>query len=133
MRSTVSRSTIVSAAWVCSWAPNRSARSLAARNSGPEQVGTKRGAKHTRKRPSAAPCQRRASVSASVSAASVDSASPSGAPSGCASMRHFPAVARIPTRSSAAKAAPVWRTVSMSRIAVVPPSSSSAAPSRADQ
>ncbi len=50
-----------------------------------------------------------------------------------ASIRHLPAVARSPIASRAANAAPVCRTVSMSRIAVVPPSSSSAAPSIADQ
>ena len=133
VRSTVSRSTMVSAACVCSWASNRSASSLAARSSGPEQLGTKRGAKHTRSRPPAPLCHRLASASASESAASVDSASSSGAPSGCASMRHLPTTPRIPTRSTALKAAPVWRTVSMSRIAVVPPRSSSAAPSAADQ
>src|SRR5207245_2666471 len=82
--STVSRSTIVSAACVCTCAPNSSASSLAARSNGPEQLGTKRGAKQTRSRSPAAPCQRRARLSASASAVSVDSASSSGAPSGCA-------------------------------------------------
>src|SRR5207244_10359320 len=57
-----------------SCASNRSARSLAARSKGPEQLGTNRGAKQTRSRPSADPCQRWASAAASVSASSVDSA-----------------------------------------------------------
>ena len=49
-----------------------------------------------------------------------------------ASIIALPIVARMPLRSAAPKIASVWRTVPMSRIAVVPPSKSSAHASSAD-
>ncbi len=48
------------------------------------------------------------------------------------SMSAFPLVTRRPEASAARNTASVWRTVPMSRIAVVPPARSSARPSRAE-
>src|SRR3989442_1004482 len=96
VRNTVSRSTIVSAAWVWTCAPNSSASSLAARSSGPEQLGTKRGAKQTRSRSPAAPCQRRAPLLAPPRPPPAPSPPPRGAPPGGAALRHFPPPPRGP-------------------------------------
>ena len=124
---TASISLAFSEAWVWIWRSCFFASFTTCTIKDSVQHSTNRGANAYRSRPFAAPCHFAARRRLSSIEASVVSCRLSGRPPG-SSIIALPTVARMPMRSHAANTASVWCTVPMSKIAVVPVRSSSAAP-----
>ena len=118
-------------ACVCTSSPRSAASTATASRSRREHETANLGANATRMRPSWVSCQRSNSVRASPIDVLVFSFSRAGA-SAASSIMHLPIVARRPERAISSKTTSVSCTVSIVRIDVVPPRSSSQAARRAD-